>query len=268
MYKLISVFIFLTHISFGQQKDSVVVIKDTVFSLKTNVELVRSDNLGNLYLIQNEKIMKLSPQGDTLFVSSNKLSGQITEMDVSFALKPLLFYQDQNMVSILDNTLSPQGENILLDDFSIFQPLSVCNSFSGNTIWIYNQDNFELIKLNSENGIEFRSGNLIQLTGLDMNITGMIEYKNKLYINNPEYGIMVFDIFGTYLKLIPVKHADHFQPIDELISYKKGNSYYLYSGKTFTTIKYSNIETKGWGQLNPPYFYHYSGEFLTVFKFN
>ena len=263
MLKLLPLLLCLPFLGYGQDT---LKTADTVFTFQTSADLVRTDNIGYLYLVDKDLLIKLGPNGDTMFVASNKQFGEITDIDGSFALKPLLFHQDQNMVTLLDNTLSLQGEPIALDEFDVYQPQVVCNSFAGNTIWIYNLDNFELLKINTENGIEFRSGNLPQQTGIDVYPNDMVEFGNKLYLNNPEYGIMVFDIFGTYIKLIPIKGAEYIQVYENGITYKKGDSFFLYSTLNLTTeqIKLQSADT--WMELSGSHLYAKTGKKLTVIR--
>lgn len=197
--------------------------------------LMRVDNLGQIYLVEDDEILKLNSDGDTLFTSSNKLSGQISDLDVSFALKPLLFHKNQNAISILDNTLHQQGAIVELNSFDIFQPTAVCNSFSGNTIWVFNLDNWELIKLNRETGIVYNSGNLKHQLEIGDDITQLIEYKNQLYMNCGAKGIFVFDIYGTYINKIPIYNVSQVQVTEHSISGLSKDGIIVYNRKEFSS---------------------------------
>jgi hypothetical protein len=47
----------------------------------------------------------------------------------------------------------------------------------------------------------------------------LLEYDNKVYLNNPSTGILIFDVYGTYYKTISVKNVKQFQVIGEWIYY-------------------------------------------------
>lgn len=221
----------------GQGKDSLKIkLHDkAIFELVKPANLMRVDNLGQIYLVEDDEILKLNAQGDTLFTSSNKLSGQITDLDVSFALKPLLFHKNQNAISILDNTLHQQGAVVELNNFDIFQATAVCNSFSGNIVWVFNLDNWELIKLNRETGIVYNSGNLKRQLDIGDDISQLIEYKNQLYMNCGSKGLLVFDIYGTYIQKLPLYDLEQIQVTENSISGLSSKGLIIYNRKDFTS---------------------------------
>ncbi len=237
------------------------------YSFKTQAEFIETDNVGNLYLISDDQIIKLNKQGDTMFVSSNKITGDISQVDLNFALKPLVFHKDQNSISILDNTLSQQKSIINLDDHDIYTPKAVCNSYSGNTIWVFNQDNYELFKINSELGVQYQSGNLKLQINEGVDITSMREYKNKLYANSPENGILVFDIFGTYVKTIPIKNCRSFQVYDEIILVQMEDGFYFYSSMDFTKSHIQTLAQYDQVKVNSEMMYTLKNGILTAFTF-
>ena len=59
----------------------------------------------------------------------------------------------------------------------------------------------------------------------------MLEYNNKIYLNNPSTGVLIFDIYGTYYKTIPIKNLHNFQPIADWIYYISNNKIKAYNIK-------------------------------------
>jgi hypothetical protein len=57
---------------------------------------------------------------------------------------------------------------------------------------------------------------------------------NWLYVNDPEKGIFIFDIYGTYARTIPVKGLDFFQVISSKIYYVKNGQLLVYDTKSFS----------------------------------
>ena len=49
----------------------------------------------------------------------------------------------------------------------------------------------------------------------------MIEKDNRLFLNNPGTGILVFDVFGTYSKTLPILNLKTFQVVDNSVVYYK-----------------------------------------------
>jgi hypothetical protein len=59
-----------------------------------------------------------------------------------------------------------------------------------------------------------------------------MEYDNKLYLNNPSSGIMIFDIYGTYYKTVPAKNVKQFQAIADWVYYMQDEKLRAYNIKT------------------------------------
>ena len=133
-------------------------------------------------------------------------------------MRIILFYKDFNRIITLDNTLSEVGEATALETIGF--PLTALAAAShDNGLWIYDQTNFELVRLNRNLQIENRTGNLSQVLGIALQPNFIIEKDNRLFLNNPSTGILIFDIFGTYSKTIPEKELKNFQVLDENIIY-------------------------------------------------
>ena len=74
-----------------------------------------------------------------------------------------------------------------------------------------------MIRFNSESQTLVKTGNLKRILDIDMNPNFMIEHNGYIFLNNPLEGILIFDIYGTYFKTIPVKGLQHFQVKDNFM---------------------------------------------------
>ncbi len=194
------------------------------------------DKMGYLYSIEIERIIKYSPKGDSMFHYSNKLLGEIDQLDVSLALRPLIFYKSSNQIIVTDNTLSEQiDQTIPLEQLDWQQVTRIASSFNDNKVWLYDQSNFELLLVSRQLEIEQRSGNLLQIIGLDSIQARQIkEYQSKVYLNNPKTGIHVFDVFGTYYNTIHLMGMDDFELYNNFIVAFKNDSIHFYNTILFT----------------------------------
>jgi hypothetical protein len=183
-------------------------------------EKMTSDNLGNVYLIKDESIFKYDSLGTLQKTFSNKTFGAITSADATNALRIILFYKDFNRVVTLDNTLSENGEPLTLETIG-FPMTSLVAASHDNGLWIYDMRNFELIRLNRNLQVEHRSGNLSQILGIELQPNFLIEKDNRVFLNNPGTGILLFDVFGTYSKTLPVLNLKSFQVVDNTVLYYK-----------------------------------------------
>lgn len=183
--------------------------------------MLACDPLGNVYVTNEYELKKLDPQGEELFTYSNFIAGNITHVDPSDPFKVLVYFKEFGQVDVLDNTLSPTTDPLLLQSYGYELATLVCRSYN-NGMWIYDPLNFELLRFNQSMQISDRTGNINQLTGLEIDPNYLLESDNNLYLNDPSAGLLVFDRYGTYYKTYPFKDIKSFQVQNEKIIYFTG----------------------------------------------
>jgi hypothetical protein len=99
-------------------------------------------------------------------------------------------------------------------------------------MWLYNQQNFELLRLDQTFLKTQQTGNLSVLLNILLQPVYLQEYDNKVYLNNPSTGILIFDVYGTYYKTFPIKNIQSFQPVSDQIYYMANNQVKAYNTKT------------------------------------
>ncbi|NTW32769.1 MAG: hypothetical protein HGB12_09115 [Bacteroidetes bacterium] len=198
---------------------------------------ITTDNLGNLYTLSGNELKKYDSNGNLLKTFSDKTHGNISFVDVSNPLKILLYYHDFRLILFLDNMLSICGDALSIDNMNIIQGTLVCNSYE-NGLWIYDQQDFQLIRFDKNRKMSNQSGNIAQLTGVEIKPVYMFESGNMVYLNDTANGIFVFDKYGTYSKTLPFKNINNFQIINDNIIYMSGTKLIKYNLKTLeqTTI--------------------------------
>jgi len=197
--------------------------------------LFTTDPMDNLYIVQQERIDKYDRSGNLLKNFSDKTLGEISSADVSNPLRLVLFYRDFSQVVFLDNTMTLSGGPINLQKLGYPQATLIGNSYD-NALWLYDQQNFELLRLDNGLQVNQRTGNLGQQLNIELQPNFLIEVNNKVYLNNPATGILVFDVFGTYHKTIPIKGLQDLQVRGDKLMYSKNSgklfSYEFKSGET------------------------------------
>lgn len=238
-WKSILVVIIVLSLAFTIQNNPV------LFTIKQKYNYFTTDNLNNTYLVNKEEILKYNNTGKLLMKYSNKRFGNITLVDATNALKVLLYYKDFQQLVFLDNQLSQNGEPISLENLGYEQTDLACTSFN-NSFWIYNKQNNELIRFNENSQVISKTGNLKQLLQAEMKPNFMIEHNSYLYLNSPENGIYVFDMYGTFNKIISIKSLNSFQVSNNVLYFYRNNSYYAYDTKTFEekSVTYSDTLIK------------------------
>lgn len=209
---------------------------EPVFEVERKHQFMWTDNLQNLYLINESEIEMYSAEGEPKFKNSQLNLGQITSVDFNYSLKPLVFFGSTNTVLILDNTLSVQGNPVNLSDYGLNWVTAAAKSVD-NHYWFFDTQTLELVRTDNTFKKVRSAGNISQLLGFNVQPNFIEEHSSWVYVNDPKTGILVFDIFGTYFKQIPIKDLDNFQVTDSYIVYFKDGKIYHYDLKTFTTTE-------------------------------
>lgn len=213
----------------------------TLYTILKPHNLFTTDNLGNSYFVNGEEIVKYNSTGKQLLKYSSKRFGSITTIDATNALKVLLYYKDFQQVMFLDNQLSQNGDVISLENLGYEQTDLVCSSFN-NSFWIYNKQANELVRFNESSQPIAKTGNLKQLLQAELKPDYMIEHNSYLYLNCPDIGVYVFDMYGTFNKIISLKQLPPFQVSENILYFYKDTKFCSYNTKAFEErcIPYSN----------------------------
>jgi len=211
-YKYLILVVFIIAGLFARSQESDFTLHKT-FKVKANDMTI--DELGFIYLVQDNQLFKMGWDGTIIFTYSNLTSGDITFADVRNPFKLLLYYMDFASIEFLDNTLS-LSSTISLNLFGLELSSLAAMSYN-NGFWLYNSQNFELIRMDQFLQITDRSGNITQATGKNINPNFLLEKDDMVFLNDPEQGILMFDKYGAYYKTINVKGIDYLQAFDKKI---------------------------------------------------
>lgn len=212
------------------------------------------DALEQVWVWEDDVITKLGPGLDTLFQQSIKINGTISQIDASYPLRVLIFYQDQLLLQIMDNTLSEQGDPVDFSRMDLFQVQQVTQA-ANSEFWVYEQENFEFLRYDRNQKETIRSGNMVQLTGNVPHISSMIDFSGDLIVADSTYGVYELNRFGALINSIPIEGAlfasrykevlyvltrDElvlFPPVKQPLRVSLGNieleSFFLYNGKLY-----------------------------------
>lgn len=237
MLKKITILIFLS-VCFAFVND--VPIKQKCIKQKS--DWMKVDNVGNMYFVKGDEILKYNAKGDLIKTYSNKKYGKISSIDVSNALRILVFYKDFSQLIILDSQLSENGKSISLEELGLEQCDLSCTSFN-NGIWLYNRQNMELVRLTGELKQIVNTGNLNAILESDLRPNFILENNGYLYLNNPNSGIYVFDIYGTFYKNIPLKNLKEFTVDNNCIYYTQDKKIQSFDHKLLNTLSVELSDT-------------------------
>lgn len=196
----------------------------------TKANNIAVDNFGSFYTASNNGVLKFSSDGKFLYRYEEFKYGKIGMIDVSNPMKMLVYFPDFSTVVTLDRFLAQLNTYNFFD--LGYQNISAVASSTDGRIWFYDNTDFKLKKID-ESGKVFRESQQLNVV-LEQapNPNFMIERDNKVYLNDPNIGIIVFDIFGSYEKTIPLKGLKKFQILQDQIVYFENNQLSSYNSFT------------------------------------
>lgn len=167
---------------------------------------VNIDVLDNIYLITaGNQLKKLKPNGDSMAVFNEvKKYGNPSYLDVTNPLKVLLYYRNYSTVVILDRFLS-QRNMINFRKQNIFSVKAIATSYD-NQIWIFDEQDYKLKKINEEGTVLLESSDMRQMAGEAPSPQLIIDSDNFVYVYDPEKGFFIFDYYGALKNQLPFLH--------------------------------------------------------------
>jgi hypothetical protein len=203
------------------------------------------DIQGNYYSTQNNEIIKKSANNAGTFRISNKLLGDIYAIDIRNPMRPLLFYKDVQKMVITDNTLSEQNQSVIsFEELGMYQITCIAGSKIDNGIWLYDQELFQIVKVDQYFKRIIETGNLKQILALEnLEPIKMIESGGYLYLQCANNGILVFDIYGTYFKTVPLLEIDTWNIMNNFLLYTSRRQAFAYNIKTLEITDLQKLDT-------------------------
>jgi len=165
-----------------------------------------TDILENVYVVHNRMITKYDSAGVKKFSQSIKSIGQVKEIMPINTMKLVLFSEDQQVLCLLDNTLTMSENLIDLSEYGIVSASLATTSSQSDKIWILDQLNSRLLLLDLSGKIQFQE--VRNLKGiLDIKeINSMFETDNHLFLFGSGK-VYEFDMYGTLLNDMELGNA-------------------------------------------------------------
>lgn len=185
-------------------------------------DMMTTDKFGAGYVLNNtNELVKIAPDDDRVMKYSLLRYGRPMNVDATNPLKVLLFYKDFSTIVLLDNNLSEKSV-LKLQEKGFFQVSAACTSLD-NKVWIYDALNYKLTKIDERLNVVLQSEDFGLLFNQNLIPTFMREANEHLFVSVPDNGILMFDLYGAYIKTLPLKNVNSFQVIkDQLVYFEDG----------------------------------------------
>lgn len=198
--------------------------------------LLVTDKLQQCYVVTSRnELLKYNKEGQLLFQYNNNRLGNLKWVDATDPFNVLLFYPDYFTVVLLDRTLNIVGEYQLYDlNITDVNAVAMAND---NNLWYFDENAGKVKKISRAGETVEESVNTRLLLEKNIQPVNMLEANNRVYLNVPDTGVLIFDNFGTYLKQIPIKDLSSFQIIENQLVYQKEDKLLSYHLKSFLTAE-------------------------------
>lgn len=183
------------------------------------------DNIGNVYtVVKKDTLFKYSATSvmpNYNYVNSSL--GDITQIDTSNPLQIIVLHGDVSTLVFLDVTLR-EVQRIRLPGIGIYSnPVAFAQNADG-TIWVYDDVNASVVRVNSSGNQIDKSLSLIQQLDFVPEISQMQSNNEYIVLLDKENGFIVLDQFAELIDFMPQKNKEYFQLINKHIAYKEDHS--------------------------------------------
>ncbi len=202
---------------------------DYTLEFKTEIKgkILKTDKLQNAYLVtQNDELIKYDKTGKKLYTYSNFDLGEITHLDATNPFNILLYYGNFQTIVVLDRTLDP------MNTFDLFQTnIPTINAIAmadDQNVWIYDEANFRLKKINQKGEIIFESNDLSLELRSTFSPTFLLESAGEVFLSEVNGTVYIFDVFARLLIKEDYKIPNaQIQTLDNKYLFLKKNEIYI-----------------------------------------
>ena len=202
--------LFLAASLFSYSQDSLLLPgKFTTFSV---------DNLGNSYTVVKKdtlfKYSKTNVMQNYNYVNSSL--GEIDQIDASNPLQLIVLHNDVSTLVFLDVTLR-EVRRIRLQNVQIFSnPIAFAQNADG-TIWVFDDVNASIVRLNPDGEQIDKSLSLIQQLDFVPEVANMQANNEYIILHDEDRGFIVLDQFAEFIKYMPMQDVSHFELVNNHI---------------------------------------------------
>ncbi|MEL7121681.1 MAG: hypothetical protein AAFO07_19690 [Bacteroidota bacterium] len=199
------------------------------------------DKLGQIYSVTDDGyVKKYDTNQQLVFEYSDKTLGELSSFDIFDPFNILAFYEDYQLIRILDRTLNPFIDLELLD-LDILN-ISACAMGQNGFIWMYDDQYTQLLKVNQAGEVISRSQPLSQVLGWIPSVDQLVFAQNSLWLRDQKKGIIHFDWNGQYVGYDAVDNVNQLLVINSnQLLIQQGEEWKFYNLRSKALLPFSNI---------------------------
>lgn len=187
-------------------------------TLPLSARFATVDNLGNLYTVSTANaVEKYASDGRLLARYTNNRLGAAHRVDVSNPLKVLVWFADFRTVVFLDRSLTPLGELRLME--AGYPDVRTVAAAADGNLWLYDETAFRLRKITPDGVQLFESQELNLFFSERLSIACLRDDGVRTVAADTTQGLLLFDVYGQFSKILPLPGVEDFQLTGDEISY-------------------------------------------------
>ncbi|MHA7130794.1 hypothetical protein [Algoriphagus namhaensis] len=162
-----------------------------LISFDTKDQLYASTTSGDIYLFDSE--------GKQLNLFSPERQGRLDQLEASWTVNIFSFSSDLQEYRIYDRFLNPLAtKGFLENNITIARAATLGNN---NVIWVYDESDMSLKSLDylRNQVLQSQPINLI-IESIDLKVSEIREFKNRVFMNIPSDGVFIFDNQGNLIQ--------------------------------------------------------------------
>jgi len=181
------------------------------------------DQLRSAYVINSSgQVEKYDTAGTMVSRFAENRYGRPSSIDATSPFNTLIFYPDFSTVVAVDNKLNARTL-YRFPSMGVNQVSAACLSHD-NRVWFWDQEKSQVKKIDAQYEVVHESMEMDLVLGAAVEPNFMIERDRFLFVNDPEIGIILFDLYGHYYTSFSITGLSSFQVINEnLVFLNEGN---------------------------------------------
>lgn len=229
----------------AQQPDSSIRFTE-IARIPMQGRLLEADVMGNVYVLTtSNQLYKVDKDGKIRSTLNYRFEGNIAGIDPANPLEIYVFYRELNKVVYLDNNLAYRGET-RLGDFGVSSAAAIARAYD-NSLWVFDFSELQLIKMDKEGKKSQSSGNVLQYTGKKTFALQQLRDDGRMvWLNDTLNGFLVFDLFGNYIRTLPITGCRFMRPLGSYVYYVKNNRLYRINRHTGMETELTTPPLKTW----------------------
>jgi hypothetical protein len=201
------------------------------------------DKLGKIYTISGQqKVVSFDDVKQRFYEFNDNRLGELTSLDASNPLSIMIYFKNQGVIKLLDNTLSEIKSINLYKDGKFNFITNICLS-NDNNFWIYEEQLQRLFKIDANLNILIETNFMKDLGVKNISPIFLKERGNSLVLASAEQAL-IFDNFGQFIKTFSLENARCIDLSTDLLYYIGKN------GLTKQNIRSPDYSTTSLEQVN------------------